>query len=131
MPMSSPVSVIPTSFAAVDCETSCLHPTAHHRIIELAVVSLGEDWAPSDVWCSLLCPERDLGPTDIHGIRGHRARECRVCPWVRGLAPGRGDCTRRRWAPSLLRGSLLRARGSGDARWEGGRRSHSRRQRGG
>src|SRR5680860_501794 len=81
MPMSSPVSVIPTSFAAVDCETTGLHPNAHHRIIELAVVSLGEDWAPSDVWCSLLCPERDLGPTDIHGIRGRDVRD----------APGFGD----------------------------------------
>src|SRR5680860_652116 len=75
MPMSSPVSVIPTSFAVVDCETTGLHPNAHHRIIELAVVSLGEDWAPSDVWCSLLCPERDLGPTDIHGIRGRDVRD--------------------------------------------------------
>jgi DNA polymerase III epsilon subunit-like protein len=30
----------PSSFAVVDCETTGLHPGAHHRIIELAIVSL-------------------------------------------------------------------------------------------
>lgn len=39
------------------------------------MVSLGEDWVPEDVWCSLLRPERDLGPTAIHGIRGRDIRD--------------------------------------------------------
>jgi DNA polymerase-3 subunit epsilon len=64
----------PSAFAVVDCETTGLHPGRHHRIIELAIVSLGEDWNPSDVWCTLLRPERDLGPTGIHGIRGRDVR---------------------------------------------------------
>jgi DNA polymerase III epsilon subunit-like protein len=60
----------PSSFAVVDCETTGLHPSRHHRIIELAIVGLGADWQPQDIWCTLLSPERDLGPTGIHGIRG-------------------------------------------------------------
>lgn len=63
------------SFAVVDCETTGLHPSAHHRIIELAVVTLGDDWSPGEIWCTLLCPERDLGPTEIHGIRGRDVRD--------------------------------------------------------
>lgn len=65
----------PGSFAVVDCETTGIHPGRHHRIIELAIVSLGPDWEPTDVWCTLLSPERDLGPTDIHGIRGRDVRD--------------------------------------------------------
>jgi DNA polymerase III subunit epsilon len=75
MPAHRPGSHTPTSFAVVDCETTGLHPNAHHRIIELAIVSLGNDWAPGDVWCSLLRPERDLGPTDVHSIRGRDVRD--------------------------------------------------------
>jgi DNA polymerase III epsilon subunit-like protein len=73
--MHSPGSHTPATFAVIDCETTGLHPNAHHRIIELAIVSLGNDWAPGDVWSSLLRPERDLGPTDIHGIRGRDVRD--------------------------------------------------------
>lgn len=65
----------PSSFAVVDCETTGIHPGRHHRIIELAIVSLGTDWEPTDVWCTLLRPDRDLGPTGIHGIRGHDVRD--------------------------------------------------------
>lgn len=68
-------TLAPEAFAVVDCETTGLHPGAHHRIIELAVVTLDERWAPDEVWCSLICPERDLGPTDIHGIRGRDVRD--------------------------------------------------------
>jgi DNA polymerase-3 subunit epsilon len=65
----------PSAFAVVDCETTGLHPGRHHRIVELAIVSLGADWEPNDVWCTLLSPERDLGPTGIHGIRGRDVRD--------------------------------------------------------
>lgn len=68
-------TIDPSAFAVVDCETTGLHPGRHHRIIELAIVSLGEDWEPNDVWCTLLRPERDLGPTGIHGIRGRDVRD--------------------------------------------------------
>lgn len=58
------------SFVAVDCETTGFHPNAHHRIIELAIVSLDASCQPAETWCTLLRPDRDLGPTEIHGIRG-------------------------------------------------------------
>jgi DNA polymerase-3 subunit epsilon len=74
----------PSSFAVVDCETTGLHPGAHHRIIELAVVTLNEDWEPGEVWCSLLSPQRDLGPTNIHGIRGRDLRDAPVFDDVLG-----------------------------------------------
>ena len=65
----------PSSFAVVDCETTGLHPGAHHRIIELAIICLNERWEPTDTWCTLLSPERDLGPTGVHGIRGRDVRD--------------------------------------------------------
>lgn len=65
----------PSAFAVVDCETTGLHPGRHHRIVELAIVGLGADWEPNDIWCTLLSPGRDLGPTSIHGIRGRDVRD--------------------------------------------------------
>lgn len=55
--------------AVVDCETTGLHPAANHRIVELAVIQLGRDGVETE-WHTLLNPERDLGATDVHGIRG-------------------------------------------------------------
>jgi DNA polymerase III subunit epsilon len=69
------VALRPSEFAVVDCETTGLHPRAHHRIIELAVVTFDDAWEPTEVWCTLLSPQRDLGPTDIHGIRGRDVRD--------------------------------------------------------
>ncbi len=66
-----------TSFAVVDCETTGFHPNAHHRIVELAIVPVDERGEPGEVWCSLLRPDRDLGPTAVHGIR---ARDVRAAP---------------------------------------------------
>jgi DNA polymerase-3 subunit epsilon len=57
-------------YVVVDCETTGFHPSAHHRVIELALVTVDGSGSQSDVWCSLLNPGRDLGPTDVHGIRG-------------------------------------------------------------
>jgi DNA polymerase III epsilon subunit family exonuclease len=72
---SAPPRLSPDSIAVIDCETTGLHPGAHHRIIELAVVTLDDGWKPGEVWCSLIRPERDLGPTGIHGIRGRDLRD--------------------------------------------------------
>lgn len=53
-----------------DCETTGFHPGAHHRIVELALVAVDGAGTREAVWSTLLRPDRDLGPTDIHGIRG-------------------------------------------------------------
>jgi DNA polymerase-3 subunit epsilon len=58
------------SFVVVDCETTGLHPSAHHRIIELALIPVDGSGRVGPAWCTLLNPGRDLGPTEIHGIRG-------------------------------------------------------------
>jgi len=64
-----------SSYAVVDCETTGLHPGAHHRIIELAIVDVDASGEPVDTWASLLRVERDLGPTGVHGIRGRDLRD--------------------------------------------------------
>ena len=56
--------------AVVDCETTGLFPGYHHRVIELAVIQMFGDGEVETEWHTLLNPDRDLGETDIHGIRG-------------------------------------------------------------
>lgn len=63
------------AFVVVDCETTGFHPGAHHRIVELAFVEIDRNGEPADVWCSLLRPDRDLGATEVHGIRGRDVRD--------------------------------------------------------
>lgn len=56
-------------YAVVDLETTGLSPKYHHRIVEIGVVQVDRAGAVVDEWCSLVNPERDLGPQHIHGIR--------------------------------------------------------------
>jgi DNA polymerase-3 subunit epsilon len=65
----------PIPYAVVDCETTGIHPSAHHRIIELAIVDVDATGEPVDRWASLLRVDRDLGPTGVHGIRGRDLRD--------------------------------------------------------
>lgn len=57
-------------FAVVDLETTGLHPGYHHRVLEVAVVAVGGGGQVEDEWTTLINPERDLGPTGIHGVVG-------------------------------------------------------------
>jgi DNA polymerase-3 subunit epsilon len=50
-------------------ETTGLHPDYHHRVVEIAIVDLDLAAEPQGEWSTLLNPERDIGPTQIHGIR--------------------------------------------------------------
>jgi DNA polymerase III epsilon subunit-like protein len=52
--------------AVVDVETTGLHPGYHHRVIEVAVVTLEPD-GRRDGWSTLVNPERDLGPQESTG----------------------------------------------------------------
>lgn len=56
-------------YAVVDLETTGLRPSWHDRIVEVAVVLLSPSGDVEHRWCTLLNPERDLGPQEIHGIR--------------------------------------------------------------
>lgn len=70
-------------YAVVDVETTGLHPGWHHRIVEVAVVHLDPSGIVTDEWCTLLNPERDLGPQRIHGIS---AAEVRRAPTFSDIA---------------------------------------------
>ncbi|MFF3036706.1 exonuclease domain-containing protein [Arthrobacter citreus] len=56
-------------FAVVDVETTGLNPRYHHRIAEVAVVTVSASGEILERWETLVNPERDLGPQSIHGIR--------------------------------------------------------------
>ena len=58
-----------TPFAVIDLETTGLYPVKHDRVIEVAVVRLRPDLEVDDEWTTLVNPRRDIGRTDIHGIR--------------------------------------------------------------
>jgi ATP-dependent Lhr-like helicase len=59
-----------TPFAVVDVETTGFSPRLHDRIVEIAIVRTTPDGTIEDSWSTLLNPQRDLGPTHVHGIRG-------------------------------------------------------------
>jgi DNA polymerase-3 subunit epsilon len=56
-------------FAVVDIETTGIYPAQHDRIIEIAVVRTRPDLQVEDEWTTLVNPRRDIGRTDVHGIR--------------------------------------------------------------
>lgn len=59
-----------SSFAVVDVETTGFSPRYHHRIIEIAIVAVSGQGGVTEEWVTLVNPERDLGPTEIHGLYG-------------------------------------------------------------
>ncbi|WP_258906771.1 exonuclease domain-containing protein [Actinokineospora sp. UTMC 2448] len=62
----------------VDVETTGLAPGRHHRVVEVAIVRLDERGRVIDEWCTLVNPQRDLGPQHIHGVRAADARKAPV-----------------------------------------------------
>lgn len=54
-------------FAVVDVETTGLYPSKD-RVIEVAVVHLNARGEVTGEFCTLINPQRDVGPTSIHGI---------------------------------------------------------------
>ncbi|TGJ96139.1 hypothetical protein DLJ96_10255, partial [Actinotalea fermentans ATCC 43279 = JCM 9966 = DSM 3133] len=55
-------------FAVIDLETTGFSPRQHDRIAEVAVVLTDTTGRVQDEWCTLVNPERDLGPQHVHGI---------------------------------------------------------------
>jgi len=68
--MASVRAVKDSQFAVVDVETTGLFPRKYDRIIEIAVVTITGRGEILEEYGSLVNPGRDLGPVDIHGIRG-------------------------------------------------------------
>ncbi|WP_116201363.1 exonuclease domain-containing protein [Amycolatopsis circi] len=66
-------------YAVIDTETTgILAGGWRHRIVEIAVVHVSPDGAITDEWSTLVNPERDLGPRNVHGIRAVDARRAPV-----------------------------------------------------
>lgn len=61
-------------FAVIDTETTGLLPGFHHRIAEIAIIHVDAAGRVTDEWCTLVNPERDLGPQAVHGIRAADVR---------------------------------------------------------
>lgn len=62
-------------YAVVDVETTGLFAGRwHNRVVEIGLVQVGRDGVVTDEWCTLVNPERDLGPQHIHGVRAGDAR---------------------------------------------------------
>lgn len=56
-------------FAVVDVETTGFNAAGYDRVIELAIIRLDAELKPIDEFTTLLNPNRDIGRSDIHGIR--------------------------------------------------------------
>lgn len=57
------------SYAALDVETTGFSPHTGDRVVEIAVVRMAPDGTIEDEFATLVDPERDVGPTHVHGIR--------------------------------------------------------------
>ena len=57
-----------TDFAVIDVETTGLYPGRSDRIIEIGVIRINSKLELVEQWETLVNPERDIGPTHIHGI---------------------------------------------------------------
>ena len=94
-------------FSVIDVETTGLFPWRHDRIIEIAVVVMSPKGAVECEYETLINPERDIGPSRIHGIT---AGEVLRAPRFVDIA---GDCTSDEWISrsgitGLLNGRVAR-----------------------
>jgi DNA polymerase-3 subunit epsilon len=79
-------------YAVIDLETTGLNVGMRHRICEIAIIGVDSSGRIRDEWCSLVNPERDLGPQAVHGITAADARRapsfanlaCHVADRLRG-----------------------------------------------
>ncbi len=57
-------------YAVVDLETTGFSPAHHHRVLEIAVVIVDDEGCSVHEWDTLINPQRDVGPTEVHGLTG-------------------------------------------------------------
>lgn len=57
-------------YAVVDIETTGFSPAHNHRIVEVAIVLVDDGGTSVYEWETLVNPERDVGPTEVHGLTG-------------------------------------------------------------
>ena len=73
-----------SGYTVIDLETTGLFPSRHDRIIEIGILHLSDDGEVEDEWATLVNPQRDVGPTHIHGIT---ARDVHTAPTFSQIAP--------------------------------------------
>lgn len=76
-------------FAVVDLETTGLFAQAHDRVVEIGLVRLAGDGTVLDEYNTLVNPERDIGPTEIHGIWTSDVLSAPVFAQIAGDVAGR------------------------------------------
>ena len=80
-------------YAVLDVETTGLHPDAGDKVVQIAVTLLDHRGAVERSWSSLVDPQRDPGPTDVHGITAERLLGAptfdQIAPTVAELLGGR------------------------------------------
>ncbi|PWU50156.1 hypothetical protein DLJ47_24615 [Micromonospora sp. S4605] len=95
-PVMGPLALLgQTSFAVVDLETTGFAPHRGDRIIEVAVVRLSPAGQIEHRWTTLINPDRDPGPTRVHGLT---AADLALAPRFSDIA---GELA------SLLRGAIV------------------------
>jgi ATP-dependent Lhr-like helicase len=65
----TPLPLARTIFSVVDVETTGFSPALGHRIVEIAIARTDHTGETLDRFATLLNPGRDIGATDIHGLR--------------------------------------------------------------
>lgn len=56
-------------YAVIDFETTGRWAEHHDRVVEVGVVLTDGDGHPEETWSTLVNPQRDVGASEIHGIR--------------------------------------------------------------
>jgi len=56
-------------YAVIDLETTGFSPARGDRIVEVGVVLLDDNGSVEHEWTTIVNPQRDIGPTHVHGIR--------------------------------------------------------------
>jgi DNA polymerase III epsilon subunit-like protein len=69
-----------SGYTVVDLETTGLFPQQHDRIVEIAIVTVSDAGHIEQEWSTLVNPQRDVGPTHIHGITAREVLDAPTSP---------------------------------------------------
>ena len=82
-----------SGYTVIDLETTGLSPQRSDRIVELGVVYVSSTGQIQDEWGTLINPQRDMGATEIHGIKASDVLEAptfaEVAPYLMRALAGR------------------------------------------
>lgn len=82
--LSSTSNPADLDIAVVDVETTGFAAERTDRVVEIAIVRLSQSGEVLDEFETLVNPQRDVGPTQIHGISARDVRQAPVFAEVAG-----------------------------------------------